>query len=151
MGGFASIPNGYSFEWGTDGSFHNQFEDVDLAPGETFDFVFGTLTPQGNIVQMGTYKFTGQFQLFEAVEGRPPVAFKTDSIIWNVVDDPKPDLSGYLGLEGSPVSNARVALRQWREQSQVTTTDAYGYYEFPEMALDKRFLLTIIGPRPDSY
>lgn len=94
IGGFCTIPNGYSLQWGPDGSLQNQFEGVNLAPGETFDFVFATLTPNGGAVPLSTYSYTGQLQLFKAAPDRPSVGYKPDEVYWNVVEElpiPEPE------------------------------------------------------------
>lgn len=52
--------NLYSFNWGPNGSFWQQFNGLDLTPGESFGFVFGIMTPltspmaDGMVVQANT-------------------------------------------------------------------------------------------------
>ena len=48
VGGFASLSSGYSTEWAPNGaaSFIEQFEGVNLAPGQSFDFEFMSAVPE---------------------------------------------------------------------------------------------------------
>lgn len=57
--GFAFNP--YDFSFGPSGNFFAQFTGMDLAPLETFAFVFGTLTPKSPPVALGTYAFPDNF------------------------------------------------------------------------------------------
>ena len=53
---FGSTAPSYSFVFGTNGfDFASQFQLMDLAPGDTFPFVYGTLTPAAPPVSNGVY------------------------------------------------------------------------------------------------
>ncbi len=50
----------YDFFFGTNGAdFWPQLSSMNLAPGESLDFIFGTLVPVGGLVAPGTYQLTG--------------------------------------------------------------------------------------------
>ncbi len=70
--GTATYSNGptaqYSFEWALAGNFFEQFFALNLAPGESFDFVFGTLTPYGG-TPVGFYYFFGGLELADTESG----------------------------------------------------------------------------------
>lgn len=51
-GGFFQV---YQFSFGVGGNFFSQFSGIDLAPGSSFDFIFGDLTPLASPVPEGTY------------------------------------------------------------------------------------------------
>jgi len=57
-----------------------------------------------------------------------------------------PDVSGCINLQGSPLANRRVILRQKGEPKQSTRTDANGCYEFESVVSGKKFKLIIKGP-----
>jgi len=50
-----NVYDAYNFSWGPDGSFWGQFNGLNLAPGESFAFVFGTETPFVETVPDGIY------------------------------------------------------------------------------------------------
>jgi len=87
VGGFASSPSDYLFDWAPVGaaSFIEQFEGVDLAPGESFDFEFATLTPNAPLTPGSTYTSSLQLQLFEAPRPGPMIDSSFDSVSWTVV------------------------------------------------------------------
>jgi len=61
FGAFYSSGNfspSYTFAFGPSGNFFDQFAGLDLAPGDTFAFVFGTLTPNPGPVPPGDYAIT---------------------------------------------------------------------------------------------
>jgi hypothetical protein len=147
--GFLAIgpaPSGYSIEWGPYSSLPNQFVGVELPPGETFDFVFMTLRPQGGAVPLGTYKLIGQLQVFRRIDSDwIGVSFETDEIYWKVVNLPKPDVSGCIKLKGSYLVDTNVILKQKRGPNLATELDANGCFEFEDAAWDHKFDLTIKG------
>lgn len=124
IGGFASIPYApstntevYAFHFGpsqdplTVFDLQTQFEGANLAPGENFDFVFGSLAPINGVVPVDTYSFYGQLQLFRATPDRPAVGFRSDSLAWatSLAREPIPEPStililgfGLLGLVFGP-------------------------------------------------
>jgi hypothetical protein len=151
IGGFASLPSGYSCQWGTDGSLQDQFEGVDLAPGETFDFIFHTCTPGGGAASLGTYVYTGQLQVYRRADsGWTPVSFKTDSIFWNVVDDPGPDVSGCINSDGSLFAGAEVILKVQGDQKQIADTDEHGCFEIYGVGLGNWIELRIGDKKADD-
>ena len=50
----ADFTPSYDFFFGDGGSFYDQFDGIVLTPGDSFGFVFGTLTPNGEVAP-GTY------------------------------------------------------------------------------------------------
>ena len=84
VGGFASTPTGYLFDWAPAGaaSFIEQFEGVDLAPGESFDFEFATLTPNAPLTPGATFTASLQLQLFDAPRPGPIIGSSNDSVSW---------------------------------------------------------------------
>jgi hypothetical protein len=90
VGGFASTPNDYLFDWAPAGaaSFIEQFEGVNLAPGESFDFEFSALTPNAPLTPGTTYTASLQLQLFDAPRPGPMIGSSTDSISWTIVEYP---------------------------------------------------------------
>ena len=61
--------NPYTYSSGVDGWLLNQFIGVEVAPGDSFDFVFATLTPKNGLVDVGIY--TSDYLM---------IAMKTDNI-----------------------------------------------------------------------
>jgi hypothetical protein len=61
------------------------------------------------------------------------------------VDSPGSGVFGCIELNGSPLVNKGVILRQKGEPRQTTTTDADGCYEFGNVAPGKRFRVIIRG------
>ena len=57
-----------------------------------------------------------------------------------------PDVSGCINLQGLPLANRRVILRQKGEPKQSTRTDANGCYEFESVVSGKKFKIIIKGP-----
>ena len=94
VGAFASIPNPtpieYEFQFGPEfvgnvpGAFSDQFEGVDLAPSESFEFVYMMFRPWNTDVAIGSYSMQGEIQLFEASAQRPLIGRSGDSITWTV-------------------------------------------------------------------
>ena len=146
VGAFASLPNGYSCQWGSDGSLQDQFIGVDLAPGETFDFIFHTCTPDGGSASLGTYVYTGQLQVYRRTDSDwTPVSFKSDSIIWNIVNDPKPDVSGCINYDGSSLVGAEVTFKEQSEKKQIVQTDENGCFAIETIESGEKGKLTIEG------
>lgn len=61
----------YQFSFGIGGNFFNQFSGINLAPGSSFDFIFGDLTPVTSPVAEGTYtssEFTFSFSDSQGVQ-----------------------------------------------------------------------------------
>ena len=97
VGAFASIPNPtpieYEFQFGpafvgnVPGAFSDQFEGVDLMPGESFEFVYMMFRPKATDVAIGSYSFFGELQLFVASPPiRPLVGSSEDRLSWIVQD-----------------------------------------------------------------
>ena len=108
-----SIPNTYDFEFGPPGStpvdFFAQFTGMDLAPGDSFNFVFGTFTQVGGPAPVGTYPDSiGGIGL--RVPGSELFDSKQHTFGLNVVSEPSPVIpepssfflftAGFLGLAG---------------------------------------------------
>ncbi|MBI4388033.1 MAG: PEP-CTERM sorting domain-containing protein [Candidatus Omnitrophica bacterium] len=101
----------YQFAWGDSGQFFLQFFGLDLAPGQSFDFVFGNLTPYG-ITPPGFYFFIAGFQL-EGVEPdssiRRDFYFKVNGLV-----SPTPEPSALFlvsfGLFGLFLNRKRTRL-----------------------------------------
>ena len=64
VGGFAFVSSGYTFNWVD--NFIEQFEGVNLAPGESFAFEFARLTPTDLVTPGINYTSWLQLQLFDA-------------------------------------------------------------------------------------
>jgi len=88
VGGFASSPTDYLFDWAPAGaaSFIEQFEGVDLAPGESFDFEFATLTPNAPLTPGSAYTSSLQLQLFDAPRPGPMIGSSSDFVSWTIID-----------------------------------------------------------------
>lgn len=83
VGAFASVCGGW--QWGPDGSsFSAQFQDVDLAPGQKFNFIFGSCVPPPGGYDPGLFKISGELQLFTSSPDRPPVGSSNDLVRWMV-------------------------------------------------------------------
>ena len=52
------------------GSFFDQFRGVVVAPGESFDFIFGVLTPKNGLARVGSYVSRGYQEFFLSGLGR---------------------------------------------------------------------------------
>ena len=89
VSGFASTSTGYLFDWAPDGgeSFINQFEGVDLSPGESFDFEFAKLAPNELVTSGTVYTTSLELQLYDAPRSGPMIGSSFDSISWTAVDD----------------------------------------------------------------
>ena len=55
-------------------------------------------------------------------------------------------ISGCLNLQGTPLANAKVTLRQDAGDKQATVTDARGCYSFKAVASGQAFKIEILGP-----
>ena len=88
VGGFASLSSGYSTEWAPNGaaSFIEQFEGVNLAPGQSFDFEFMSAVPDVTVTPGTTYTASLQLQLFEAPRPSPLIGSSLDSVSWTVIE-----------------------------------------------------------------
>jgi hypothetical protein len=86
LGAIASIPNGYTFEFGN-GDTTLGIWDVagPLLPGEEKDFIFGEYLPLSQ-APLGTYAFGVQLQIFAAIAERPMVGTSTFSGTWKVIE-----------------------------------------------------------------
>ncbi len=66
-------------------------------------------------------------------------------------------MTGCLNIEGLPITNSKVILKQKGERKQKTTTDDYGCYDFEGAVPDKDFRIIIKGtvarhvPLPTTY
>jgi hypothetical protein len=85
IGAFATVCNGWS--WGIGDSLRSQFHDVDLAPGETFEFTLGSCTPPTGGYSPGIIKVDAQLQLYESSAARPLVGTSQDLVRWIVTDE----------------------------------------------------------------
>ena len=137
IGGFLGEPTGFDFEVGAaafepfptsieyvhqfgpdpvgniPGAFGDQFEGVNLAPGESFGFVFAFFTPRDGTVRLGDYSYFGEIQLFGATAERPRLGSRSDSINWSVVVNvPEPGTLALfaIGLAAMGLSRRRKQL-----------------------------------------
>jgi hypothetical protein len=101
LGGFASVPIGYSSYFGNDptdepgtDTYDNQIVGP-LAPGQTKEFVFGVFTP-GPSVTPGWYAFGTELQVFAATPERPMVLRPSLGGRWQVIDIPSFTCEGFL-------------------------------------------------------
>lgn len=89
LGALVSIPQDYTFSWGTgpDSSlgFLNGQLAGELLPNQTKDFVFGLFTPT-TIPQLGTHNFSVQLQIFDATVARPMIDSPTFSGSFQAVE-----------------------------------------------------------------
>jgi hypothetical protein len=51
------LQNVYAFSWGTTGIYGEDLVGLDVAPGESFTFVLGVLTPIGGAAPIGVHPF----------------------------------------------------------------------------------------------
>jgi len=88
VGGVTFTSSGYLFNWSPNGadSFIEQFEGVNLAPGESFDFEFASLAPNESVTPGITYTASLELQLFDAPRPGPMIGSSLDSVSWTVVD-----------------------------------------------------------------
>jgi hypothetical protein len=88
IGGFASLSSGYTLNWATGdlASFTEQFEGVNLAPGQSFDFEFLNAVPDETVTPGVTYTADLELQLFDAPRPGPMIGSSLDSVSWTVVD-----------------------------------------------------------------
>jgi hypothetical protein len=85
IGGLASTSTGYVFNWAPDApSFIEQFEGVNLVPGESFDFEFASLIPTVQVTPGTTYTASLELQLFDAPRPGPMIGSSFDSVSWTV-------------------------------------------------------------------
>jgi hypothetical protein len=97
-GGSAGVPPGFDYEvgafyfyncaaWqvGPDGSsFSAQFQGVNLAPGQKFNFIFGSCVPPPGGNGPGLFQISGELQLFRSSPARPQVGSSNDLVRWMV-------------------------------------------------------------------
>ncbi len=57
-----------------------------------------------------------------------------------------PDIRGNINLQGSPVVDSKVTLKQTGEPNQTTKTDSSGEYQFDPVVSGKKFKIIISGP-----
>jgi hypothetical protein len=93
--------------------------------------------------QTGTYTvlFTDVFST-----GTGNYALVLQCLIGTCAIVPVPDISGCIYLQGQPLPNRKVTLRQPRVVNKTTTTDTDGCYEFENAVSGKRFNMIISGP-----
>jgi len=83
VGAFASVCGGW--QWGPDGSsFSAQFQGVDLAPGQRFNFIYGSCVPPPGGYDPGLFEINGGLQLFESSEARRLLGTSNDLVRWMV-------------------------------------------------------------------
>ncbi len=103
----------YTFSFGPAGgfSFFDQFRGVTIAPGESFDFVFGVLSPRNGLARVGSYTSTYQAFFLSGLGRRHNHYFQ--------VDVPEPAAWGLLaaGLFMAPMMLAVRRRRAGRELS----------------------------------
>ncbi|MBI5183594.1 MAG: hypothetical protein HY999_04460 [Nitrospinae bacterium] len=58
----------------------------------------------------------------------------------------KPDIAGCINLQGSPLVDSNVILKQSLEPDQTIKTDANGCYKFDNAVSGKKFRVIIKGP-----
>lgn len=84
VGAFASVCSGW--QWGPNGipSFFQQFNGVNLAPGERFNFVYGRCVPPSGGYDPAIFEIKGELQLFRSSPERPMVGRSSDLVRWMV-------------------------------------------------------------------
>ena len=100
MAVFAGVCEGWTFE--VNGvHFVQQFVGVDLAPGETFDFILGQCIPPEGGYPNRSFSSFAQLQLVSRSLGRQ-VGTSTDYVRWLVSDEIRPTLSVNLLINPGP-------------------------------------------------
>jgi hypothetical protein len=90
----------YTFSWGTTGIYGENLVDLDVAPGATFTFVLGTLTPIGGSVAAGVHPFCCQADLTFGTPTELTTQPPGNTFEIEVVDVAEPPLAllGAIGL-----------------------------------------------------
>lgn len=137
VGGFASTPTGYLFNWEPDGagSFIKQIEGVNLAPGMSFDFEFARLMPSTSVAPGDSYAASLQLQLFAAPRPGPMIDSSSDSISWTVVNE---QVVGIDVTPGKDPNNIKPPSRQ-RIVVAILTAGSFN-------AVDVNFETVAFGP-----
>ncbi|HEB57810.1 MAG TPA: PEP-CTERM sorting domain-containing protein [Gammaproteobacteria bacterium] len=100
----------YNFVFGTTGNdFWPQLTSLNLAPGESLDFIFGTLTPAGGMAAPGTYQSPGASLLLGDFGGRTGKTFQVTVVGGVPVPEPAAWALLLVGLLMVPflVANSR--------------------------------------------
>jgi PEP-CTERM motif-containing protein len=94
---FGSTSAVYAFSFGPSGDFFSQFAAMNIAPGQSFDFVFGTLTPNPAPVPAGTY-VSGLLEVGYHNAAGQPFDATFPSITVHVASVPEPATLALLGI-----------------------------------------------------
>ena len=84
IGALAFVCSGW--QWGPDGSLQSQFHGVNLAPGQSFNFVYGRCVPPSGGYDPAIFEIRGELQLFRSSPERPMVGRSSDLVRWMVSD-----------------------------------------------------------------
>jgi hypothetical protein len=94
---FGGTTPAYIFSFGISGDLFSQFAAMNIAPGQSFDFVFGELTPNPGPVPVGTYVSRELDLVYHNAAGQD-FQDVVDNITVNVGRVPEPATVAFLGL-----------------------------------------------------
>jgi len=88
-------------------NFFDQFSGMELAPGESIDFIFLRLLPTDGAADIGTYQVNGRLKVRETATGNPIAQYSRSGATLIVIPEPSTTLLLASGLVGIGVAGRR--------------------------------------------